>query len=247
MILKIDNLIAETEDKKILDGINLSLERGEVHAIMGPNGSGKSTLSKVIAGHPEYIAKGSMSMEVDLKKRDLTSYSPDERAQLGVFLSFQHPVELPGVSNFTFLKAIFNSHLKKKGAPEMDALEFREHITPLLEELEIDDKFLERFVNQDFSGGEKKRNEALQMLLLKPKLVLLDEIDSGLGIDSLALVSKVVNSLRGETSFLIVTHYNRILDYVKPDFVHILIDGKIVKSGDHKLAEEVEKRGYNWL
>jgi Fe-S cluster assembly ATP-binding protein len=248
MIFKIDNIHAKTEEKNILKGLSLEVKKAEVHSIMGPNGSGKSTLSKVIAGHPTYtVTKGQILVTDSFKQIDLLSLTPDERAKSGVFIAFQYPVELPGVSNFTFLKAIFNANCKAKGAPIMDAIDFKELLTKYLEFLDIKESFLERSVNQDFSGGEKKRNEILQMLLLKPKIVFLDEIDSGLDVDSLQLVSKAINHLKNETSFVIITHYNRILNYVKPDYVHIMKDGFIKKSGDISLAEDIESRGYEWI
>ena len=246
-MLKIDNLHVSSGEKKILKGLNLKIGKGEIHAIMGPNGSGKSTLSKIVAGHPQYsVEKGNIELDLNFRQNDVLKLSADERSKLGLFLAFQYPVELPGVSNFTFLKAIFNSHCKHKGVKELDAIDFRDFLEDKLNILEMDSVFLDRDVNHDFSGGEKKRNEILQMMLLQPKIAFLDETDSGLDIDSLNIVSKGIKSMK-DTSFVLVTHYNRILNYVKPDYVHILMDGKIVKSGDASLALEVEDRGYGWI
>lgn len=247
-MLFIEDLKANTGSEKILKGINLTVNKGEIHVIMGPNGSGKSTLSKVVAGHPEYSAEGKITLESNFKKKDILSMEPHERANEGIFLAFQYPLEFSGLSNFTFLKAIFNSACKKKGIPEMDAIEFKDFLQDKLELLKIDEEFLNRSVNEGFSGGEKKKNEILQLMLLNPKVAFLDETDSGLDVDSLKIVSNGINTLANENNaFVIVTHYNMILEHIKPDYVHILIDGKIVKSGDISLAKEIEERGYDWL
>ena len=247
-MLSIKNLVAYSGKEKILKGLNLEVNKGEIHIIMGPNGSGKSTLSKVIAGHPDYSAEGSVTLESNFKEVDILSLEPHERAEKGLFLAFQYPLEFSGLSNFTFLKAIFNSSCKKKGAKEMDAFEFKEFIKDKLESLQIDEEFLNRSVNEGFSGGEKKKNEILQMLLLNPRATFLDETDSGLDVDALKIVSEGINkAYTKDKAFVIITHYNRILKYISPNYVHILSDGKIIKSGDASLAEEIEKRGYDWL
>jgi Fe-S cluster assembly ATP-binding protein len=244
-MLKIKNLHANIEDKQILKGINLEINAGEVHAIMGPNGSGKSTLSSVIAGKEEYeMTEG----EIIFEGKDLTELDPEERAHEGIFLSFQYPIEIPGVSVTNFMKASINAHRKSKGLEDMPANEMLKLIREKSEMLEIDRKFLSRSLNQGFSGGEKKRNEIFQMAMLEPKLAILDETDSGLDIDALKVVSKGVNALRSkDNAVLVITHYQRLLDYIVPDFVHVMLDGKIVKSGGKELALELEERGYDWI
>lgn len=246
-MLKIINLHAkvEGEEVEILKGLNLEVKKGEVHAIMGPNGSGKSTLSKVIAGHPAYeVTKGQILFD----GQDIMDLDPEERARLGLFLAFQYPIEIPGVNNQTFLRMSYNAIAKAKGEEEMDPLEFEDFIASKLVDIKMDESFLNRSVNTGFSGGEKKRNEILQMAVLNPKLALLDETDSGLDIDALQVVSEGINLLRSaENSFILITHYQRMLNYVKPDIVHVMIDGQIVKSGDKSLALKLEEQGYDWL
>jgi Fe-S cluster assembly ATP-binding protein len=244
-LLKIDALKVAVGDKPVLNGVTLTVRLGEVHAIMGPNGSGKSTLAHVLAGRPGYtITSGSVTFE----GRDLLSLAPEERARAGVFLGFQYPVEIPGVNNVYLLKAAFNAVRKHRGLPEVDAFEFLGLVREKMKFMRMDESFLGRAVNEGFSGGEKKRNEILQMLILEPKLAILDETDSGLDIDALKVVAQGVNSLRGpERSMLLVTHYQRMLDYIVPDFVHVLVNGRIAKSGDRTLALELERRGYEWV
>ncbi|MEL6304460.1 MAG: Fe-S cluster assembly ATPase SufC [Bacteroidota bacterium] len=244
-MLKINDLHASVEDKKILKGINLELKAGEVHAIMGPNGSGKSTLASVIAGKEEFeVKKGSLSLDGE----DLEDLSPEERAHMGVFLSFQYPVEIPGVSVTNFMKTAINESRKAKGLEDMPANQMLKLIREKSELLEIDRKFLSRSLNEGFSGGEKKRNEIFQMAMLEPKLAILDETDSGLDIDALRIVANGVNKLRGkDNAIIVITHYQRLLEYIVPDFVHVLHDGKIVKSGSKNLALELEEKGYDWL
>ncbi|WP_296146451.1 Fe-S cluster assembly ATPase SufC [uncultured Flavobacterium sp.] len=244
-MLSIKNLHAGIEDKDILKGINLEVKAGEVHAIMGPNGSGKSTLSAVIAGNEHYeVTEGS----VELDGEDLADLAPEERAHKGVFLSFQYPVEIPGVSVTNFMKTAINEGRKAKGQEEMPANEMLKLIREKSELLEIDRKFLSRSLNEGFSGGEKKRNEIFQMAMLEPKLAILDETDSGLDIDALRIVANGVNKLKSENNAIIViTHYQRLLDYIVPDFVHVLYNGKIVKSGGKELAYELEEKGYDWI
>lgn len=244
-MLQIKNLHASVEDKDILKGINLEVKAGEVHAIMGPNGSGKSTLSAVIAGNENYeVTDG----EVILDGEDLSDLAPEERAHKGVFLSFQYPVEIPGVSVTNFMKTAINESRKAKGLEEMPANEMLKLIREKSELLEIDRKFLSRSLNEGFSGGEKKRNEIFQMAMLEPKLAILDETDSGLDIDALRIVANGVNKLKSENNAIIViTHYQRLLDYIVPDFVHVLYNGKIVKSGGKELAYELEEKGYDWI
>lgn len=244
-MLSIKNLHASIEDKEILKGINLEIKAGEVHAIMGPNGSGKSTLSSVIAGNETFsVTEGS----VELLGEDLADLSPEERAHKGIFLSFQYPVEIPGVSVTNFMKTAINEHRKANGKEDMPANEMLKLIREKSEMLEIDRKFLSRSLNEGFSGGEKKRNEIFQMAMLEPKLAILDETDSGLDIDALRIVANGVNKLKSQdNAVLVITHYQRLLDYIVPDFVHVLMDGKIVKSGGKELALELEERGYDWI
>ncbi|WP_435625853.1 Fe-S cluster assembly ATPase SufC [Flagellimonas sp.] len=244
-MLKIKDLHASVEDKKILKGINLEVNPGEVHAIMGPNGSGKSTLASVIAGKEEFeIKKGSIS----LNGEDLEELAPEERAHNGVFLSFQYPVEIPGVSVTNFIKTAINESRKAQGLEDMPANQMLKLIREKSELLEIDRKFLSRSLNEGFSGGEKKRNEIFQMAMMEPKLAILDETDSGLDIDALRIVANGVNKLRGkDNAIIVITHYQRLLEYIVPDYVHVLHDGKIVKSGSKDLALELEEKGYDWL
>ena len=244
-MLKIENLHVSVSDKPILKGINLEIKVGEIHAIMGPNGSGKSTLSHVLSGKSGYeITQGSIAFQ----GKDLTDMPPEIRAREGIFLAFQYPVEIPGVSNIYLLKAALNAIRRHHGQPEVDAMDFLTLVKHKVKMLEMDEKFLYRAVNEGFSGGEKKRNEILQMAILEPKLCILDETDSGLDIDALRIVADGVNSLRSpERGFLMITHYQRLLDYIKPDFVHVLAHGQIVKSGGPELALELEEKGYSWL
>jgi len=244
-MLKIDNLHVAVGDNKVLNGLTLEIPTGEVHAIMGPNGSGKSTLAHVLAGRPGYtVTAGSVTLD----GKDLLGLEPEERAHEGVFLGFQYPVEIPGVNNVYLLKAAFNAARKHRGLPEVDAFEFLTLVREKMKLMKMDESFLSRGVNEGFSGGEKKRNEILQMLVLEPKLAVLDETDSGLDIDALKVVSNGVNTLRSpDRSVVLVTHYQRLLDYVVPDHVHVLVRGKIARSGDKNLALELEKRGYDWV
>jgi len=242
-MIKIENLHVEVEGNKILKGINLEVKAGETHAIMGPNGSGKSTLAQVLAGHEDYeVTKG----KVEYLKKDLLEMDVDERACEGVFLAFQYPVELPGVNNTYFLKSALNAQRKYRGEKEIDAMEFMDLISDKIKLLNLKDSLLKRPVNEGFSGGEKKRNEIFQMAVLEPKLALLDETDSGLDIDALRVVAGGVNTMRNkENAIIIVTHYQRLLNYIVPDFVHVLVDGKIISSGDKNLALELEEKGYD--
>ena len=244
-MLSIKNLHASIEDKEILKGINLEIKAGEVHAIMGPNGAGKSTLSSIIAGNDTYeVTNG----EIYLEGEDISEFSVEERAHKGVFLSFQYPVEIPGVSVTNFIKTSINETRKANGKEDMPANEMLKMIREKSELLEIDRKFLSRSLNEGFSGGEKKRNEIFQMAMLEPKLAILDETDSGLDIDALRIVANGVNKLKNENNaVLVITHYQRLLDYIIPDFVHVLMDGKIVKSGNASLALELEEKGYDWI
>jgi Fe-S cluster assembly ATP-binding protein len=244
-MLDIKNLHVRAEDKDILKGIDLHVDAGEVHAIMGPNGSGKSTLARVLAGDPGYQVTGG---EVLYEGQDLLDMDPDERARSGVFMAFQYPVEIRGVNNAYFLKAAVNAKRKHAGQPELDAIEFMQIVREKAKLLDIDQQMLSRAVNEGFSGGEKKRNEIFQMALLEPKLSILDETDSGLDIDALKVVSHGVNALRSpDRAIIVVTHYQRLLNYIVPDYVHVLSAGRIVKSGGKELALELEEKGYVWL
>ena len=244
-MLKIDNLHATAGDKEILKGISLTVNAGEVHAIMGPNGSGKSTLAQIIAGHPGYVVTaGSVTYE----GKDLLAMPAEERAQAGVFLAFQYPVEIPGVTNAYFFRSAYNEVRKANGKEELDPIEFLDLMEKKLKLVEMDEAMLHRSVNAGFSGGEKKRNEILQMAVLEPKLAILDETDSGLDIDALRVVAGGVNALRRpDNATIVVTHYQRLLNYIVPDFVHVLAHGRIVKSGGKELALEPEARGYDWV
>ena len=244
-MLEISDLTARVAGKEILNGVNLTVNAGEVHAIMGPNGSGKSTLAQVLAGREDYeVTRGSVTFE----GQDLLAMRAEERARAGLFLGFQYPVEIPGVNNVYLLKAALNAKRKAAGEPEVDAYDFLALIRQKMKFMQMSETFLTRGVNEGFSGGEKKRNEVLQMLVLEPKLAILDETDSGLDIDALKVVSQGVNSLRDpKRAVVLVTHYQRLLDYVIPDYVHVLSGGRIVKSGDKSLAQELERRGYDWV
>ena len=244
-MLDIKNLQVTAEGKQILKGIDLHVDAGEVHAIMGPNGSGKSTLARALAGHPQYEVTGG---EVTYEGKDLLDLDPDERAREGVFMAFQYPVEIAGVNNAYFLMAAVNAKRKHQGLPELDAMEFMQLIKDKCKLLDIDQSMLSRAVNEGFSGGEKKRNEIFQMALLEPRLAILDETDSGLDIDALKLVAAGVNAMRSPNrAIIVVTHYQRLLDYIVPDRVHVLSSGRIVKSGGKELALELEKKGYGWI
>ena len=244
-MIKIENLKASIDDKDILKGINLDIPAGEVHVIMGRNGSGKSTLANVIAGNETYEVDGG---NITMEDTDITEMSIENRALEGIFLCFQYPVAIPGVSMAYFLRSALNAHRKYQGKEEMDALEFLNKAKGILSELGLDDSFLKRSINDGFSGGEKKKSEILQLLTIDPKLAVLDETDSGLDVDALRTVAKGVNKFKNENnSVLIITHYQRLLDYIKPDVVHLMIDGQIVKTGDMSLVEKVEKDGYSWL
>lgn len=246
-MLSIKNLKVKVEDKLILKGVNLEVNAGEIHAIMGPNGSGKSTLANVLAGREGYeIVEG----EIIYKGQNLLDLSPEERAREGIFLAFQYPVEIPGISNATLLKTALNEIRKHRGEPELDAMEFLELMKEKMKLVEMDINLINRPVNQGFSGGEKKRNEIFQMAMLEPKLAILDETDSGLDIDALKIVANGVNMLKKqikEKAIILVTHYQRLLNYITPDFVHVMYDGKIVKSGGKELALELEEKGYDWI
>ena len=241
--LEIKHLEASIEDKKIIQDFNLSINPGEVHVIMGPNGSGKSTLSKILAGHPSYQVNGG---EIVFDEKDLLDLSPEQRSHEGLFLAFQHPIEISGVTNYDFFRIAYNEKQKYLKKPELDPLEFMTLTQTLLEKLKMRSEFLNRNLNEGFSGGEKKRNEILQMLLLNPKLVILDEIDSGLDIDALKIICDIINeNLNKNSSLIVITHYPKILQYLKPTFVHIMIQGKIVKTGGVELIEQLEKEGYS--
>jgi Fe-S cluster assembly ATP-binding protein len=244
-MLKIDNLQVSVAGKPVLKGLSLAVNAGEVHAIMGPNGSGKSTLSYVLAGRPGYEVTGG---SVQYDGQDLLALAAEQRARAGVFLGFQYPVEIPGVNNVYLLKAAVNAARKHRGLPEVDAFEFLQLVRDKMKLMQIDEAFLSRGVNEGFSGGEKKRNEILQMLVLEPRLALLDETDSGLDIDALKVVARGVNTLRSpERAVVLVTHYQRLLDHIVPDHVHVLAKGRIVRSGGRELALELERRGYDWI
>jgi Fe-S cluster assembly ATP-binding protein len=244
-MLEVKNLKVRVEDKVILRGINLSVNAGEVHAIMGPNGSGKSTFARALAGHPGYeVSEG----EILYQGKDLLDMDPDERAREGVFMAFQYPVEIPGVNNAYFLKAALNAKRKHDGVEELDAMDFMTLVRQKAKLLDVDEKMMSRAVNEGFSGGEKKRNEIFHMAVLEPTLAILDETDSGLDIDALRIVSHGVNAMRSpDRAFIVVTHYQRLLNYIVPDFVHVLSEGRLVRSGGRELALELEEKGYGWL
>ncbi len=244
-MLEIRNLHATVDGNEILKGISLEVKKGEIHAIMGPNGSGKSTLAKVLAGHPSYeVTQG----EIIYQGKNLLELSPDERAREGVFMAFQYPIEVPGVSNAQFLRLAYNEQRKHRGEEELDPLEFKDLLKERAKVVEMDASFMTRSVNEGFSGGEKKRNEILQMAVLEPKLAILDETDSGLDIDALRIVAGGVNQLHNqENAMIVVTHYQRLLNYIVPDYVHVLSGGRIVKEGSKELALELEQKGYDWL
>ncbi len=248
-LLEVKDLHVNVGDKPVLKGLNLTVRPGEVHAIMGPNGSGKSTLSKVLAGHPDYeVVSGEVRYEINFDMKNLLELEPDVRAKEGVFLAFQYPIEVPGVSNETFLRTSFNAICKHQGIEEMNEAQFSNFLKAKMELVEMNPKFLDRGVNVGFSGGEKKRNEILQMAVLSPRLALLDETDSGLDIDALRIVANGVNKLKNKNNAVVlVTHYQRLLDYIVPDFVHVLADGKIIETGDKNLALKLEEKGYDWL
>ncbi|PSB54698.1 Fe-S cluster assembly ATPase SufC [Chamaesiphon polymorphus] len=245
VILSIENLTAEVDGTQILNGLSLEIKAGEIHAIMGPNGSGKSTLSKVLAGHPAYTVTGG---NVTYKGDNLFDLEPQDRARSGVFLAFQYPLEIPGVSNLDFLRVAYNSRQKHRGLEELDVFDFDDLIQDKLEIVKMNPAFLSRSVNEGFSGGEKKRNEILQMAILEPSLAILDETDSGLDIDALKIVANGVNQLSNQdNSMLVITHYQRLLDYIIPDFVHVMANGQILTSGGKELAHELEAKGYDWV
>jgi len=244
-MLEVKNFHVSVEDVEILKGLDLTVKAGEVHAIMGPNGSGKSTLAQALAGHDAYEVTDGSATFLD---QDLTEMPPEERARLGLFLAFQYPVEIPGISNAYFLQSSLNEVRKSHGMDELDAIEFQELLAEKMELVNVPVHFADRNVNEGFSGGEKKRNEILQMAVMEPKLAILDETDSGLDIDALRIVSDGINNLRSDKrAFVLVTHYQRLLDYVKPDYVHVLYQGRIVKSGGPELATELEAKGYDWI
>lgn len=244
-MLDIQNLSVSVEGKEILKGISLKIEKGQIHAIMGPNGSGKSTLAKILAGHPAYEVTGG---DLFFKGQSILEMDPEERAHLGLFMSFQYPVEIPGVSNLQFLRLAYNSKRKANGLQELSEADFERYYDQKVQEMEVKQEFKQRSVNEGFSGGEKKRNEILQMAVLEPDMAILDETDSGLDIDAMRIVAKGVNRLMSkDKSLLLITHYQRLLDYIKPHFVHVCIDGKIVLSGGPELAHQLENKGYDWL
>ncbi len=245
VILSVRDLTADVDGTQILKGLNLEIKAGEIHAIMGPNGSGKSTFSKILAGHPAYTVTGG---EIIFQGQNLLEMTPEDRARNGVFLAFQYPLEIPGVSNLDFLRVAYNSRRKHQGLSELDAFDFDELIQEKLEIVKMDPAFLSRSLNEGFSGGEKKRNEILQMALLEPKLAILDETDSGLDIDALKIVANGVNQLaNADNSMLLITHYQRLLDYIIPDFIHVMEGGRILTTGSKELALELESKGYDWL
>ena len=244
-ILSVQELNASIDDTQILNGFDITVKAGEIHAIMGPNGSGKSTFSKVVAGHPSYTVGGGT---LEFQGKNLMDLEPDERAKLGIFLGFQYPVEVPGVTNGAFLRLAYNTVQIARGGEELDPLEFDDYIQSKLKLLDMDAEFLERSLNEGFSGGEKKRNEILQMAILEPKLAILDETASGLDIDALRVVANGVNTLHGDNdAVVLVTHYQRLLNYIEPDFIHVVDGGRIIKTGDKSLAHELESRGYEWI
>jgi len=244
-ILEIKNLKASINNIEILKDLNLTINQGEIHAIMGPNGSGKSTFSKVVAGHPAYQV---LNGKIFFKGENILNLEPEQRSHLGIFLAFQYPIEIPGVSNEDFLRLAYNSKLKAQNKSEIDPIQFLALINEKLKIIDMSATFLSRNVNEGFSGGEKKRNEILQMALLDPELTILDETDSGLDIDALKIISKGINScMSPNKAIILITHYQRLLDYVKPDYIHVMQDGKIIKTGDAELAKELEQKGYEWL
>jgi Fe-S cluster assembly ATP-binding protein len=245
VILSVRNLTAQVEGTQILNGVNLEIKAGEIHAIMGTNGSGKSTLSKILAGHPEYkVTDG----EVLYQGKNLLEMEPDERSLAGIFMAFQYPVEIPGVSNLDFLRAAYNSQRKAQGLEEIDAFDFEDLVEEKLDLVKMDSSFLDRSLNEGFSGGEKKRNEILQMALLEPTMAILDETDSGLDIDALKTVAHGVNQLASpDKAILLITHYQRLLNHIVPDYVHVMDNGQIITTGSKELAEELEEKGYDWL
>ncbi|MFL2667744.1 MAG: Fe-S cluster assembly ATPase SufC [Burkholderiales bacterium] len=245
VILNAQDLSASITGTQILKGFDITIKAGEIHAIMGPNGSGKSTFSKVVAGHPSYSVDGGI---LEFRGKNLTDLEPDERAKLGIFLGFQYPVEVPGVTNGAFLRLAYNTVQGARGKDELDPLEFDDYIQSKLNLLGMDAEFLERSLNDGFSGGEKKRNEILQMAILEPTLAILDETDSGLDIDALRVVANGVNTLHGDAdAVVLVTHYQRLLNYIEPDFIHVVDGGRVIKTGDKSLAHELESRGYEWI
>ncbi len=248
-MLKVENLKASVEGEPILKGLDLHIKEGEVHALMGPNGSGKSTLAKILAGDPQYeVLGGKVFYEINFKEQDLLSMEISDRAKEGLFMAFQYPIEVPGLNNMEFLKSAFNSICKHQGISPMKNKDFKDFAFQKAKELGVDEEFLKRGLNEGFSGGEKKQNEILQMMILSPRLAVLDETDSGLDVDSIQKMSKGINRFRAkDKSILLITHYHRLLELVKPDLVHIIIDGKIKKSGDFSLAERIEAEGYDWI